>query len=331
MDMDNELIAPFIRLLEQVSPLERCRQLETETAHQSVWDKILASGFLDALVPEERDGFGLSPAYMAPLLVACGRHLLPVPFGDTLVARALAPEELPIETAVLLWPADPSGRLRSLVPPVAQGATHALVQQGENVELRALLPQSAPHRNADGFRLMEACLDETSGSLLTFRLPQDTLFNWTAVITAASMAGAMSHMLDMTVTYVNERQQFGRALAKFQAIQQQVSVFAERVAIANVAVSLGLSEPMPGPTGIKAAIAKTIANESATIAAAISHAAHGAIGITWEHDLSLFVRRLKRWQLGFGSGAALTAQVGRARLAHSGPTSVDFLRQHASF
>lgn len=329
--MDNELIAPFTRLLEEISPLERVRQFENGTAHQSVWNDILASGFLDALVPEERDGFGLTPTHMAPLLIACGRHLLPAPFGDTLVARALAPEGLPVETGILLWPTGPSGRLRSLVPPVAQGATHALVQQGENIELRALVPQDVPHSKADGFGFMEAALDETVDPLLEFKLPQDTLFNWAAVITAASMAGAMAHMLDMTVTYVNERQQFGRALAKFQAIQQQISVFAERVAIANVAASLGLSEAMPGPTAVKAAIAKTIANESATIAANVAHAAHGAIGITWEHNLSLFVRRLRRWQMAYGSGDTLSAQVGRERLAHAGPTSVDFLRKHASF
>lgn len=323
--MDGTLLDPFNRLLEQVCPPAAVRQFEADGDGRAIWSALVDSGFVEALISEGDGGPGLAPADMAPLLLAAGRHLLPVAFGDTMVARALAAAAgapLPVDTPVLLWPVGPEGRLRSVTAPARAGATHALVQQG----LRATLLPLAASVDRDGFGIAAAVLDMQATPTLAFDLPEDRLLHWSAALLAATMAGAMGRVLDMTLAHVNDRQQFGRPLAKFQAIQQQVSVMAEHVAAANVAARMALARPMPGPDGPGAAIGKIVANDAAASVCAIAHAAHGAIGITAEHDLPLYARRLKRWQTSFGSGPFWTARLGAARIAANGRSSVDFFR-----
>ncbi len=60
-----------------------------------------------------------------------------------------------------------------------------------------------------------------------------------AVLTAAQMVGALERVLDMTVTFAQQRQQFGRAIGSFQAIQHQLAVMAEQVAAARMEAQIG--------------------------------------------------------------------------------------------
>jgi acyl-CoA dehydrogenase len=321
----DELAEPFSHLLDQLCTPATLRQAEAGIDDGSGWRTLLESGFLDAMVREADGGAGLAPVAVAPLFVACGQHLPPHPFAETLVARALAStqgKQLPTGP-ILLWPEDENGQLRSLVAPEAGAATHALVQRGSRVRLQCLASTSA---RPDGFRIVSAELGRKEPPLFTFELPPDQLMNWAAALTCAQMAGAMNRVLEMTLQHVNSRKQFDRPLAKFQAIQHQVSVMAERVASANVAARLALRRGLPGPNTMDAAVGKTIANTAATVVTAVAHATHGAIGITAEHDLSLFVRRLKRWQLSFGAAGYWTRLLGAARLESTRGTSVDFLR-----
>src|SRR5690606_31997252 len=73
-----------------------------------------------------------------------------------------------------------------------------------------------------------------------------------ALLRAQQMAGAMHRVLDMTITYALEREQFGRAIAKFQAIQQQIAEQAGQtasVAAAAEAATLA-SGHSPAPAAI---------------------------------------------------------------------------------
>jgi acyl-CoA dehydrogenase len=321
----DELAEPFSHLLEQLCPPLAVRKAERAIEDESIWTTLLDSGYLDAMVRETDGGAGLASSAVAPLFIACGQRLLPFAFGETLVARALASagnKKLPAGP-ILFWPEDEEGRLLSTVPPPLAGATHALAQRGSSVRLQPLARSSG---RPDGFGIVGAELNRGLAPLCTFELPPGQIMNWAATVVTASMAGAMNSVLEMTLQHVSTRKQFDRPLAKFQAIQQQVSVMAERVASANVAARLALRRALPGPNTNDAAIGKAIANTAASVVTAAAHAAHGAIGITAEHDLSLFVRRLKRWQLSFGSAVYWTKLLGAARLEHTDGTSVDFLR-----
>ena len=55
-----------------------------------------------------------------------------------------------------------------------------------------------------------------------------------ALFRVAQMAGAMEAALDLSTRYANDRVQFGRPIAKLQAIQQQLALLAEHSAAASV-------------------------------------------------------------------------------------------------
>jgi alkylation response protein AidB-like acyl-CoA dehydrogenase len=62
------------------------------------------------------------------------------------------------------------------------------------------------------------------------------------------------------------------------------------------------------------AVAKARASEAAQWVAAAAHALHGAIGITADHDLQLYTRRLHEWRMAHGSEDHWHRRIGVALL-----------------
>jgi alkylation response protein AidB-like acyl-CoA dehydrogenase len=144
-----------------------------------------------------------------------------------------------------------------------------------------------------------------------------SLHAMSAALHASVMAGAMERVLDMTLQYCNERQQFGRALGKFQAVQHQLSVMAEHVTAVSLAAQAAFHTAAPSPDPILAAMAKARASRAAPLIANAAHALHGAIGVTKEFDLQIFTRLLHAWRAAHGSESHWDGIVGRSLLASS--------------
>jgi acyl-CoA dehydrogenase len=142
------------------------------------------------------------------------------------------------------------------------------------------------------------------------------------------IAGASQRALDLTVTYVKEREQFGQPLAKFPTVQQEIARMAGEVALIGAATQAAVAaeqaaaaeapDAAEGPAAretVSAALAaKAQASHGAGIAAAIAHQLHGAIGTTEEHRLRLTTTRLWSWRDEDGSEAECFAELGRAAL-----------------
>lgn len=155
------------------------------------------------------------------------------------------------------------------------------------------------------------------------RVPVDDE-NANAVLCAAAIAGAGNHLLAVTTAYANERVQFGKPIGRQQALQQQLAVMAEDCVSIRLAVELA-GRGGQWPDGLRASLAKSVASEAAPRIANIAHAVHGAIGISAEHDLQLYTRRLHRWRVECGSETLHNRAIGRAVLSAEA-TSVDWLR-----
>jgi acyl-CoA dehydrogenase len=135
-----------------------------------------------------------------------------------------------------------------------------------------------------------------------------------ALFRAAQMAGAMEAALALSTRYANDRVQFGRPIAKFQAIQQQLALLAEQAAAASVAVesaAIAVAAGRPS-SALAVAAAKIRAGEAAGKVAEIAHQVHGAIGFTHEHSLHRLTRRLWSWRDEFGTESHWSRQLGRA-------------------
>jgi alkylation response protein AidB-like acyl-CoA dehydrogenase len=130
----------------------------------------------------------------------------------------------------------------------------------------------------------------------------------------------------MSVTYANERVQFGKPIAKQQAVQQQLAVLAEQTLMARFASAAGCRGNL-NPSLLAAASAKQVASAAVPRIVSIAHAVHGAIGITAEFDLQLYTRRLLEWRLADGSEDYWARLLGEARLDAPDVSTVDFIRR----
>jgi len=115
------------------------------------------------------------------------------------------------------------------------------------------------------------------------------------------VTGALEAALELSLGYVQERRQFGRPLAKFQAIQHQLAVAAEEIAACTVAADLALAcAASEGVGSARAArlldCATLVANRAVDVAYDACHQVHGAMGFTREYALHRHSLDLLRWR-----------------------------------
>ncbi|UKK82825.1 acyl-CoA dehydrogenase family protein [Sphingopyxis sp. BSN-002] len=309
----SEFLEPFERMLEALSPPATVRAIEAGDSVETLWSAIAESGFLDALVPEERGGAGLPLADVGVLWQALGRHAVPLPVGETMIARALLAEapDGPIALAI----ASAGGEV---VVPFGRVAGHVLLEADGRLHLVATAGEPTEVFGSTALRLNPALGEVVAPA------PEGGLRAIAAILRAALIAGAADRLTTMTAAYSNERIQFGKPIGKQQALQQQMAVMAEDMVACRIAAQLGCAGSLP-PSLAAAATAKSVTSTAAPRLAATAHAVHGAIGISEEYDLQLYTRRLHEWRLADGSESYWNRLLGAARLGDD-RGSVDYVR-----
>lgn len=321
-----ELVEPFARMLDAIADPATVRAIERGGSADAMWEEVAASGFLDALVAEAAGGAGLPLSIAGALWQELGRRAVPLPVGETMIARALlsaAAKPVP-DGPIALAVAGPGQRV---VVPLGRVAQHILVEQADRLELVAGATGAPEPTGVAGDLSALMHWDATPGAE-DFAAPAAGLRALAALLRAALIAGAADRLVEMTTAYANERIQFGKPIGRQQALQQNMAVMAEESVAARIASQLGCA----GDRSVSlaaAATAKSVASRAAARIAATAHAVHGAIGISEEHDLQLFTRRLYEWRLADGSENYWNRRLGALRLA-SEAGSVDFVREHLS-
>lgn len=328
--MNDLLCESFKRLLTDASTPDVVRQIESGGSAAPLWARIEESGFLDALLPEDAGGAGLSLPDVFTLFVEEGRYAVPVPVAHTMLVRAVLAAEGVVAPAGMIAIA-PVTRSESDGIVFCPGTPYGLIADW----VAAVTPEGwllFPVRDAD--RQGSSVHGSLRADMRWLKRPSDTLVSkcvvpWQetgAVIAAAQMAGAMEHTLHLTVAYANERVQFGKSIGKFQVIQHQIAVMAEQVFAAHIAAELGCAGVTLLPQSLRAAVAKARASEAATLITSTAHAVHGAIGITAELDLQIFTRRIHELRADFGSEQYWNRVLGRALLDSDTNSALEFMR-----
>jgi alkylation response protein AidB-like acyl-CoA dehydrogenase len=143
-------------------------------------------------------------------------------------------------------------------------------------------------------------------------IDQDKLVTFGAAVRLQQIAGALEKILEQSVQYALDRVQFGRPIAKFQAVQHNLATLAGEVAAASAAADASAEAcALPEIAIGEVAIAKVRGGEAAGTGAAIAHQVHGAMGFTYEHSLHHATRRLWSWREEFGNEAVWAARLGR--------------------
>lgn len=337
-EMANILAEAAGRLLEDHVTRDVLSAAEDGTWPQDLWQELEQNGLTQPLAPEDRGGMGATFADAFVIAFAAGRRRAPVPLVETMAAGWLlgrAGIDVPPGPLALI---DGGGDLAlkdgalsgvaKSVPWAAQ-AGHLVVEIDGTVLLVpadavTLTPDSNMAGEPRGTVTLEAAKPAATGSLgLTGNLPVARTLG--ALMRAAQMAGAMEGAVTLAVQHAGDREQFGRPIAKFQAIQQMLARAAARAAQARSAAEtafLALDRVGDDLTDAEwdVAAAKVVAGEAAEIVYDAAHQTHGSIGFTYEHELHFTTRRLWAWRGEFGAETYWAQEIGQRVLARGADT-----------
>jgi len=115
-----------------------------------------------------------------------------------------------------------------------------------------------------------------------------------AVALAAEQLGGAEACLELTVGYLKERRQFGRAIGSFQAVKHACADLLVLVETCRSAVVRARdAEGSPEALAEAASVAQAWCSEAYRSVTAETVQLHGGIGFTWEHDAHLYFRRAR--------------------------------------
>jgi alkylation response protein AidB-like acyl-CoA dehydrogenase len=115
----------------------------------------------------------------------------------------------------------------------------------------------------------------------------------------------------MAVAYTRERQQFGRAIASFQAIKHKAADMMLKAEAAKSAVYYAACVAQEALCGgaqgeelaEAASLAKAYCSETYFFNAGTALQMHGGVGFTWEYDVHLYFKRARASESFLGDGA----------------------------
>jgi alkylation response protein AidB-like acyl-CoA dehydrogenase len=278
---------------------------------RSRWRQLAELGFLSINVPVEHGGLGLRDAELIVLLEEAGYAGLPEPLLET--AAVVVPvlrDHGTLEQRELWLPRIAAGDavataqlMGAAVAPYGMVADLALLEREDGLHLVAgdvLHHEPAP--SMDGSRHTAAL----SAGVGAVRLPdaarQDARSRGAAAA-AAVLNGVSRRLLDMSVAYAKEREQFGRPIGSFQAVKHLLAEVALEVETARPSAWYALTAVADGlaDAAVSSSAAKAAANAAASTASYHTLQVHGGIGFTWEHDLHLWLKRGKALEESYGS------------------------------
>lgn len=321
-------------LLEAVAAMAERTGVDTTTPATepdgAFWTALTEAGFTEIGIPEEQGGSGGTTIDALSVLHAVtAQGALTMLLEHTALASRLIAEctGAPASGPATVATADDRCAVRDTGKGIVLDGTVTGVVHGSDAELLvvllpaaalggrpsiAIVATTAPGITVErGADLLGAAFDDYRFDATPVRLhaesPVDTteLAERGALAYTVALTTAAAAVRDRTSRYAAERIQFGRPLAKFQAIQQRLAGLAAHTALMEAATEAALSqESVPDNTRARraaVAAAKVVASASAREVAAAGHQVHGAIGFTAEHSLGRFTTALWSWRDRYGS------------------------------
>ena len=134
-----------------------------------------------------------------------------------------------------------------------------------------------------------------------------------AVALAAEMCGGAQKVLDITVEYAKLRETFGKPIGAYQGVKHKCAdmlVDIENAKSLTYYAAWAIDEGSDEATQA-VSMAKAYASDASRKVCAAGIQLHGGIGMTWEHDLQLYLKRGKACEVAFGDAAWHRERVAR--------------------
>ena len=273
-------------------PLSRVRALalmDGPAIGDAEWAACAEMGWLALMLPEDKGGIGLGMAEAVMIFREIGRHLTPGPLRSTALAALVAAEAGDLDLAGAL----------------AAGTRRAGLAYGEYA-LDAAPGDLLLAIDDSGAKLIEVtgvtpvkCVDPTArlgrpalGATVA-QADDPRLITRLRLLIAAELLGVVEAVRDMSAEYAKVREQFGQPIGTFQAVKHRCAEMAIRsyalrsqLFLAAVRFDANLDD-----AAFQAASAHVLAMEAARRGAADNIQNHGGIGVTFEQDAHLYVKR----------------------------------------
>ena len=305
-------------------------------------------------VPAEYGGLGVGLRAVTGALFEAGRVLYPGPLRSTIaaaVALSAAAAEADVgqlaatalaaiaggeaTAALAVSAADVGGgcgvtadgpRLRGTARAVPHGASADLLVAVGVAEGRPALVLVSPADLATAPRAVLAGTDFSCGyaDIVLDAVPAtlvsadpgtvSRVLDLAQVLTAAEQVGTAAGALSRTLDYLKVREQYGRPIGAYQAVQHRCADLAVHIEAASALVELAAAAADGGDTELLARVgllARAAASEVSVAAADAMVHLHGGIGFTWEHEAHLFFRRARSTASWFGTVPQLRAEAAR--------------------
>jgi acyl-CoA dehydrogenase len=331
-EIRNDLLNTVDRIFDEHCPKPVRESAEAGEWPTALWHALEEVGLTRAALPEAAGGSGLDFEDAMLALRRSAYHGAPVPLAETMLAgRLLAAAGLAVpQGALTVAPVRPDDRIEfvhSVSGTTVVGAVHR-VPWGNLCAQAAVVGELGGKgvvglvSTAGTLASVEKNLAGEPRALLRFEHAQlialaplegalSRLETEGALYRSVQMAGALERTLEYSLQYANERVQFGRPIAKFQAIQHMLAVLAGQAAAASAAADAAVEASRLEPDEFAVSVAKSRVGEAAGKGAEIAHQVHGAMGYTREHNLHYSTRRLWSWRDEFGNETYWQSRVGR--------------------
>lgn len=308
-----------------------------------LWDKLDEVGVMTVCIPENNGGAGFSIKDAFNIIRIAGKYTAPIPLAETLVGNWMLHQSgIKIGSGPLSI-ASPKhshnikfteGQKDSLINgnakrvPFGRYVNRMIVfgRDRNNEAMISVIDSSqielSNGRNLAGEARDDIHLKEVYVSKNNYKkISEENLKEFDRILTLTRvclMAGALEKVMEMTIRYAKEREQFGRPIGKFQAIKQQLAVMASQVSSAITATEYAI-DSLNGKLNLESEVmvAKVRVGEAVGIVAPIAHQVHAAIGFTYEHPLHHCTRRLWSWRDECGSESEYALKLGRSILENS--------------
>ena len=264
-------------------------------APSALWAALAETGLLALMAPESEGGLELPPSVMTEVLRIAGRYGAPGPLAETMICNWVLPQlGLPLPEGPVMLALDGQAMNVRYAP----CASVLVMGDGKAVLLPPGDMDAETVRNLAGepVRDLSSAIAHIPVEWLSSALPLSRLSELLSLARAALILGALERILELCVTYAGDRVQFGRPIAAFQAVQQQLAALAGAVAAASAITSAAARAADRGSAGALMDAARVRLADSIDEASAIAHQVHGAIGFTREYELQFFTRRLWAWR-----------------------------------
>jgi len=278
-----------------------------------LWHRLDELGLVRLTGSEQTGGSGAGWYEAAELLSAAVRHGVRIPLAehDLLACWLLEAAGIPVDGAVrTVCLLDEDGRAPGV--PWASGADRIVVVWQVAGDYFAADAEPDLIGITVGTNMIGEPRDTVIadlGSLTGVPVDADLVAQLqlkAALTRSIQVCAALDTALALSIDHATTREQFGRPLSTFQAVQHLIADMAAEAALARSATEAALSAAVASNWSAAhleflVAAARSCTGHAASVVVRNAHQVHGAIGTTSEHRLHEFTRAALAWRSEFGS------------------------------